>query len=51
MTYEDLMYSQYTDEQLKEFVSGTKSYLDFHIKRSRLEIIKRQSEQQETIEL
>ena len=54
MTYEDFIYAQYTDEELTNVIAANKhdgSYLDIHVKRCRLEIIKRHFEQQEALEL
>ena len=54
MNYEDFIYAQYTPEQLTDVIAANKhdgSYLDMHVKRCRLEIIKRHYEQQEALEL
>ena len=54
MTYEDFIYAQYTDEELTDVIAANKhdgSYLDIHVKRCRLEIIKRHHEQQEALSL
>jgi len=54
MNYEDFIYAQYTPEQLTNVIAANKhdgSYLDMHVKRCRLEIIKRHYEQQEALEL
>ena len=54
MNYTDFIYSQYTMEELLHIVARNKyqgQYLDSHAERCRLEIIKRQHEQKEIIEL
>ena len=50
MNYEDFIYAQYTDKELTDVIAANKhdgSYLDIHVKRCRLEIIKRHHEQEE----
>ena len=52
MNYTDFIYSQYTIQELDEIISGNEHngcYLDSHAKRCRLEIIKRQEADQETL--
>jgi hypothetical protein len=54
MNYTDFIYSQYTMEELLHIVARNKhhgEYLDSDAKRCRLEIIKRQHEQQEITNL
>jgi len=54
MNYTDFIYSQYTMEELLHIVARNKyqgKYLDSHAERCRLEIIKRQHEQKEIINL
>lgn len=54
MEYEDFIYAQYTMQELTEVIAANKndgSYLDIHVKRCRLEIIKRHHEQQEALSL
>ena len=52
MNYTDFIYSQYTIQELEEIIAGNEhngSYLDSHAKRCRLEIIKRDEAEQETL--
>ena len=50
MEYEDFIYAQYTMQELTEVIAANKhhgTYLDSYAKRCRLELIKRQYEQEE----
>jgi hypothetical protein len=54
MNYTDFIYSQYTEQELLEVIAANKNhgtYLDSYAKRCRLELIKRQYEQEETTQL
>ena len=54
MNYTDFIYSQYTEQELDEIISGNEhngSYLDSHAKRCSEEIIKRYQAEQETLTL
>jgi len=54
MNYIDFIYSQYTNQELDEIISGNEhngSYLDSHAKRCRLEKIKRKETKIETLTL